>query len=47
MKLHDKPKHLISKMLIGIIVLLGLFFALFDCAPKQQPQETVILFERN
>lgn len=47
MKYHEKRKHVLIKIIIGLIILLGLFFALCDCAPKQQPQETVIVFERN
>ncbi len=47
MKYHEKRKHLITKLLLGIIILLGLFFALCDCAPTPQPQEKVIVFERN
>ena len=47
MKYHEKRKHLIIKAIVGLIILLGLFFALCDCAPRQQPQETIIVFERN
>jgi len=47
MKTHEKQKHLISKILIGLIVVIALFFTVCDCTPKQQPQETVVIFERN
>ena len=47
MKYHEKKSHLISKIVIGLVVVFGLFFALCDCAPKQQSQEKVIVFERN
>lgn len=47
MKLHEKRKHLISKTVIGLIIVFVLFFALCDCTPKQQSQEKVITFERN
>lgn len=47
MKTHEKQKHLITKLIIGFVLVFGLFFALCDCAPKQQTQEKVIMFERN
>ena len=47
MKYHEKKSHLISKIFIGLVIAFGLFFALCDCAPKQQPQEKIIMFERN
>ena len=47
MKYHEKKSYLITKILILFIIAFGLFFALCDCTPKQQPQEKVIMFERN
>ena len=47
MKYYERRKHLITKLLLGVIVLSALFFALCDCAPKPQPQEVSVTFERS
>ena len=46
MKYYEKRKHLITKIALGFVVAVALFFALCDCTPKTQTQETVIAFER-
>lgn len=46
MKYYEKRKHLITKILIGLIVILALFFALCDCTPKSTTQEIVVTFNK-
>ena len=47
MKYSEKRKHLISKVFVALILIGALFFALCDCAPTPQTQQTVVSFERN
>ena len=47
MKYGEKRKHLISKALVILILFGALFFALCDCAPTPQTQQTVVSFERS
>ena len=47
MKYSDKRTHLISKLILCLLVVVALFFALCDCAPKTQTNEVTVTFERN
>ncbi|MBQ3695539.1 MAG: hypothetical protein II938_01020 [Alphaproteobacteria bacterium] len=46
MKYYEKRRHLITKLVLGLLVAIAIFFALCDCAPKSQPNEVTITFER-
>lgn len=47
MKYGVKRKHLITKVLIVLLLSAALFFALSDCAPTPQTQQTIVTFERS
>ena len=46
MKYYEKRKHLITKLLICLILGIFIFFAVCDCAPKSQPNQVTIVYER-